>query len=129
MTPALESGIDMQIVTTETEPGRKCAALSGPEVQFPEMVLPTSGIFGVTTIANGAIRGMKTLRDAAVGRPLHRLRQCRGQAGEDLAASWGGKTTVWLFRNWIPVEGQTVEVRSGSIILILPLPQDLWVRS
>ena len=50
----------MQIVTTETEPGRKCAALSGPEVQFPVMVLPTSGIFGVTTIANGAIRGMKT---------------------------------------------------------------------
>ena len=66
ITPALESGIDVQIATTDTIPGKTCTALEGSEAQFPVMVLPTSGTLGSRTLADGAIRGMKTLREAAV---------------------------------------------------------------
>ena len=66
ITPALESGIDVHVVTTETVPGKKCTALTGPKAQFPVMVLPTSGTLGGRTLADGAIRGMKTLREVAV---------------------------------------------------------------
>ena len=66
ITPAIESGIDVHIVTTDTVPGKKCTALDGPAAQFPVMVLPTSGTLGGRTLADGAIRGMKTLREAAV---------------------------------------------------------------
>ncbi len=66
ITPALESESDVQVVTTETVPGRKCTALSGPETQFPAIVLPTSGALAGRTLADGLIREMKTLRGAAV---------------------------------------------------------------
>ncbi len=35
ITPALESGIDIRNVATETAPGKECAALEGLESQFP----------------------------------------------------------------------------------------------
>ena len=66
ITPALESGIDVQVVTTDSVPGKKCEALAGSEGYFPVMVLPTSGSLGGRTLADGAIRGMKTLREAAI---------------------------------------------------------------
>lgn len=66
ITPALESGIDVQVVTTDTVPGKQCTALAGSEGYFPLMVLPTSGALGGRTLADGAIRGMKTLREAAI---------------------------------------------------------------
>lgn len=66
ITPALESGIELQIVTTDTVLSRTCAALSGTEAQFPIMVLPTSGTLGGRILADGAIRGMKPLRHAVI---------------------------------------------------------------
>ena len=63
ITVSIESGIDIKIVTTDAVPGKKCEAL---ETQFPVMVLPTSGSLGGRTLADGAIRGMKSLRQAAV---------------------------------------------------------------
>ena len=66
ITPALESGIDVQVVTTDSVPGKQCEALAGSEGYFPVMVLPTSGSLGGRTLADGAIRGMKTLREAAI---------------------------------------------------------------
>ena len=66
ITPALESGIDVQVVTTDSVPGKQCEAIAEPEGHFPVMVLPTSGTLGSRTLADGAIRGMKTLRETAV---------------------------------------------------------------
>ena len=66
ITPAVESGIEVQVVTTDTVPGKQCTAVSGSEGHFPVMVLPTSGTLGGRTLADGAIRGMKTFREAAV---------------------------------------------------------------
>ena len=63
ITVSIESGIDIKVVTTDAVPGKKCEAL---ETQFPVMVLPTSGALGGRTLADGAIRGMKSLRQAAV---------------------------------------------------------------
>ena len=62
--PAEEGG-DVRVVTTDTVPGMECAAVDAPVAQFPIMVLPTSGMIGGRTLADGAIRGMKTLRQAA----------------------------------------------------------------
>ena len=71
ITPALESWIEVQVVTTDGLPGKKCTALAGSEGYFPVMVLPTSGTCGGRTFAEGAIRGVKTLREAAVeARPM-----------------------------------------------------------
>ena len=63
ITVSIESGIDIKVVTTDAVPGKKCETL---ETQFPVMVLPTSGALGGRTLADGAIRGMKSLRQAAV---------------------------------------------------------------
>ena len=63
ITVSIESGIDIKVVTTDAVPGKKCEALA---TQFPVMVLPTSGSLGGRTLADGAIRGMKSLRQAAV---------------------------------------------------------------
>ena len=63
ITVSIESGIDIKVVTTDAVPGKKCEAL---DTQFPVMVLPTSGALGGRTLADGAIRGMKSLRQAAV---------------------------------------------------------------
>ena len=63
ITISIDSGIDIKVVTTDAVPGKKCEAL---ETQFPVMVLPTSGALGGRTLADGAIRGMKSLRQAAV---------------------------------------------------------------
>ena len=65
ITPAVESGIEVQVVTTDSVPGKQCRALADSEGRFPVMVLPTSGSLGGRTLADGAIRGMKTLREAA----------------------------------------------------------------
>lgn len=65
LTPTLGSRIDVQVVTTETVPGREGTALSGPEAQFPVMVVPTSGTIGGGTLADGATRGMNTQRQRA----------------------------------------------------------------
>ena len=60
-----EEGKDVTVVTTDTVPGMKCEPADAPVAQFPIMVLPTSGMIGGRTLADGAIRGMKTLRRAA----------------------------------------------------------------
>ena len=60
-----EEGKDVRVVTTETVPGMNCEPIDAPVAQFPIMVLPTSGMIGGRTVADGAIRGMKTLRRAA----------------------------------------------------------------
>lgn len=64
--PARESGTDVQIVTIETVPGRKCAALARSGGYFPVMVLPTLGALVGRTLADGAIPWMKSLREAAL---------------------------------------------------------------
>ena len=61
-----EEGSDVRIVTTDTVAGTDCDVLESPHNQFPAMVLPTSGLLGGRTLADGAIRGMNTLRDAAL---------------------------------------------------------------
>ena len=66
ITPALQSGIDVQVVTTDSVPGKKCEALAGSEGYIPVMVLPISGSLGGRTLAASAVRGMKTLREAAI---------------------------------------------------------------
>ena len=66
ITPALESEIDVQVVTTDSVPGKQCRAIPGLDGYFPLMVLPTSGALGNRPLADGAIRGMETLREAAV---------------------------------------------------------------
>ena len=43
----------------------KCEPAGTPVAQFPVMVLPTSGMICGRTLADGAIRGMKNLRQAA----------------------------------------------------------------
>lgn len=66
ITPAPdEEGEDVRVVTTETVPGMKCEPAGAPVAQFPVMVLPTSGMLGTRTLADGVIRGMRTLRRAA----------------------------------------------------------------
>ena len=64
--PAVESGIEVQVVTTDSIPGKRCEALAGSEGYFPVMVLPISFTHESRALADGAIRGMKTLREAAV---------------------------------------------------------------
>lgn len=61
VTPAGEAGIEVQIVTADTVAGKRCPALSVQQSLFPVRVLMRSK--GET---DGAIRGMKTLRAAAV---------------------------------------------------------------
>ena len=62
--PADEGG-DVRVATTDTVPGMECEAVDAAVGQFPIMVLSTSGMIGGRTLADGAIRGMRTLRRAA----------------------------------------------------------------
>ena len=43
-----------------------CKAVSAEDSQFPVMVLPSSGLMGERLLSDGTIRGMKTMRRAAV---------------------------------------------------------------
>ena len=79
---------------------KKCTALTGPKAQFPVMVLPTSGTLGGRTLADGAIRGMKTLREAAV------------EAGAN--AILGLRSGPFLTRNGNPRIFCTVRWRTAS---------------
>ena len=83
-----DEGTDVRIVTTDTVPGMECEVLESPHNQFPAMVLPTSGLMGGRTLADGAIRGMSTLREAAI------------EAGAN--AVLGLRTEAYLTRNENP---------------------------
>ena len=77
--PADEGG-DVRVVTTETVPGMECGTVDAPVAQFPIMMLPTSGIIGGRTLADGAIRGMKTLRAAAAAAGANEVLGLRTEA-------------------------------------------------
>ena len=61
----VQSETDVKIVTTDGIAGRTCEVLSGPNAQFPAMVLPTTGALGLRELHDGVIRGMIALREAA----------------------------------------------------------------
>ena len=71
--PIPESENDVRIVTTDTVPGMTCKAVSAEDSQFPVMVLPSSGLLGERFLSDGTIRGMKTMRRAAVARDANAI--------------------------------------------------------
>ncbi len=71
---------DVRIVTTDSVPGMVCEVLPSPHNQFPAMVLPTTGLLGGRTLADGAIRGMKTLRETALEAGANAILGLRSEA-------------------------------------------------
>ena len=63
--PIPRAEADIRIVTTDSVPGMTCRTVAAEDSQFPLMVLPTSGLLGERLLADGTIRGMNTMREAA----------------------------------------------------------------
>lgn len=67
ITPALEPGSNVQIVTTETVPGKRCTAIKGAAGQFPVMAAPSAvGLLSGKNLAGVVLPTMDTVRKEAL---------------------------------------------------------------